>query len=55
MFFQGGFILVAGEVRAAALSDQYRIKRFGVMAALAISAELPVVYIILAVAIRTPG
>ena len=53
MFFQGGFTLA--QVRAAALSDLYSVKRLGVMAALAISAELPVVYIILAVAISAPG
>ena len=51
MFIQGGFTLV--QVHSAALSDLYIVKRLGVMAALAISAKLSIVYIILAVAIRT--
>ena len=51
MFIHGSFTLV--QVHSAALSDLYIVKRLGVMAALAISAKLSIVYIILAVAIRT--
>jgi hypothetical protein len=42
-------------VRTATLSDLYSIKRLIVMAALAISSKLPVVYIILSVTISAPG
>ena len=51
MFIHGSFTLV--QVHSAALSDLYIVKRLGVMAALAIPAKLSIVYIILAVAIRT--